>query len=99
LTQEKIEWLSWIYESPEVYWLDETNNKLHPIVIKATDVDIPNKQNAGDAGHLYIYTIEFETAYDRVIQRGGDIQYVSQSIIEPAVGGNQWWGYTKSLYE
>ena len=99
LTQEKIEWLSWIYESPEVYWLDETNNKLHPIVIKATDVNIPNKQNAGDAGHLYIYTIEFETAYDRVIQKGGDIQYVSQSIIEPGIGGNQWWGYTKSLYE
>ena len=99
LTQEKIEWLSWIYESPEVYWLDETNNKLHPIVIKATDVDIPNKQNAGDAGHLYIYTIEFQTAYDRVIQKGGDIQYVSQSIIEPGIGGNQWWGYTKSLYE
>ena len=96
LTQEKIEWLSWIYESPEVYWLDETNNKLHPIVVKATDVNIPNKQNAGDAGHLYIYTIEFETAYDRVIQRGGDIQYVSQSIIQPEIGGNQWW---KALYE
>jgi len=90
LTQEKIEWLSWIYESPEVYWLDETNNKLHPIVIKATNVDIPNKQNAGDAGHLYIYTIEFETAYDRVIQRGGDIQSVNGSIIEPGIGGNQW---------
>lgn len=86
LTQEKIEWLSWIYESPEVYWLDETNNKLHPIVIKATDVDIPNKQNAGDAGHLYIYTIEFETAYDRVIQRGGNIQYVNMV----GGGGNQW---------
>lgn len=100
LTQEKIEWLSWIYESPEVYWLDETNNKLHPIVLKATDVDIPNKQNAGDAGHLYIYTIEFETAYDRVIQRGGDIQYTGQSsIYTPGVGGNQWEGYTKSLYE
>jgi hypothetical protein len=91
LTQEKIEWLSWIYESPEVYWLDETNNKLHPIVIKATDVNIPNKENAGDAGHLYIYTIEFETAYDRVIQRGGDIQYTGQSsILKPDIGGNQW---------
>ena len=94
LTQEKIEWLSWIYESPEVYWLDETNNKLHPIVIKATDVNIPNKENAGDAGHLYIYTIEFETAYDRVIQKGGDIQYVSQSILKPDIGGNQW-GYSQ----
>ena len=99
LTQEKIEWLSWLYESPEVYWIDELNNKLHPIVVKATDVDIPNKQNAGEAGHLYIYTIEFETAYDRVIQRGGDIQYSSQtgtSVIEtPNVGGNTWpavWG-------
>ena len=91
LTQKKIEWLSWIYESPEVYWLDETNNKLHPIVIKATDVNIPNKENAGDAGHLYIYTIEFETAYDRVIQKGGDIQYTSnQTIVTPNIGGNQW---------
>lgn len=99
LTQEKIEWLSWIYESPEVYWLDEINNKLHPIVVKATDVNIPNKENAGDAGHLYIYTIEFETAYDRVIQKGGDIQYTSQAINTPGVGGNQWEGYVKSLYE
>jgi hypothetical protein len=100
LTQEKIEWLSWIYESPEVYWIDEPNNKLHPIVIKATDVDIPNKQNAGEAGHLYIYTIEFETAYDRVIQKGGDIQYVSQSVLEPAVGGNQqpWWQNLYNAY-
>jgi hypothetical protein len=99
LTQEKIEWLSWLYESPEVYWLDETNNKLHPIVVKATDVNIPNKENAGDAGHLYIYTIEFETAYDRVIQKGGDIQYTSnQSILKPDIGGNQW-GFGYSLYE
>ena len=100
LTQEKIEWLSWIYESPEVYWIDEPNNKLHPIVIKATDVDIPNKQNAGEAGHLYIYTIEFETAYDRVIQKGGDIQYVSQSVLEPAIGGNQtpWWQNMYNAY-
>ncbi len=106
LTQEKIEWLSWLYESPEVYWLDEINNKLHPIVVKATDVNIPNKENAGEAGHLYIYTIEFETAYDRVIQKGGDIQYTGQGsgggvIIKPDIGGNQWIGfsYTKSLYE
>jgi hypothetical protein len=98
LTQEKIEWLSWLYESPEVYWIDETNNKLHPIVVKATNVDIPNKQNAGDAGHLYIYTVEFETAYDRTIQRGGDIQYVAQSTNTPGVGGNQWGDYSISYY-
>lgn len=77
LTQEKIEWLSWIYESPEVYWIDETNNKLHPINLTSTDVDIPNKQNAGEAGHLYIYTIEFKTAYDRTIQKGGDVLYTA----------------------
>jgi hypothetical protein len=79
LTQEKIEWLSWIYESPEVYWIDETNNKLHPINLTSTDVDVPNKQNAGEAGHLYIYTIEFKTAYDRTIQKGGDVLYTATS--------------------
>jgi hypothetical protein len=99
LTQEKIDWLSWIYESSEVYWIDETNDKLHPITLTATDISIPNKENAGDAGHLYIYTIEFETSYDRTIQRGGDVEYTEQQINTYGVGNDPYgFGYNNQSF-
>lgn len=80
LTQSELDWIKYIYESPEVYWVDDVNNKLVPVNITETSVEEPNKLNRGEAGSLYIYTITMEMANDRVIQRGGNIKSITGGI-------------------
>jgi hypothetical protein len=69
LTQSELDWLSYIYESPEVYILKD-NGDMIPITITNTDISLPSKDNVGDMGRLYYYTIEFVYSNDRVVQRG-----------------------------
>lgn len=85
LNQSELDWIKYIYESPEVYWVDDVNNKLIPVNITETDIEEPNKLNRGDAGSLYIYTITMEMANDRVIQRGGNIKSITGGINNIAV--------------
>ena len=69
LTRDELDWISYIYESPEVYIIKE-NGQIVPITITTTNVELFNKNNVGDMGRLYYYTIEFVNSNDRVSQRG-----------------------------
>lgn len=69
LTQAELDWINYIYESPEVYIIKE-NGQMVPITITNTDIQLYNKNNVGDIGRLYYYTIEFVNANGRVVQRG-----------------------------
>ena len=69
LTQSELNWLSYIYDSTEVYILKD-NATLLPITLTNTDAQLFDKNNVGDMGRLYYYTIEFRPSNDRVIQRG-----------------------------
>jgi hypothetical protein len=71
LNQEELDWLNNIYESPEVYYIDDANSKIYPVTIMNTTVDQPNKKNRGDAGPLYIYEAELQLAHSRTTQNGG----------------------------
>lgn len=68
LTQKELDWLVYIYESPEVYLINGGN--LIPITITNTEVNLFNKANVGEMGRIYYYTITFRLSNDRVIQRG-----------------------------
>lgn len=80
LSQDELDWLSYIYESPEVYLVVQTKTdyeattsvKAIPLNITNTDVELYNKINVGDRGTLYQYTITAETANERTIQRGSN---------------------------
>jgi hypothetical protein len=80
LTQDELDWISYIYESPEVYIIDQSKNeyettasvKAIPVNITNTDVELFNKTNLGDRGSLYQYTIVAEAANARVVQRGSN---------------------------
>ena len=74
LTQEELDILSYVYESPEVYILEESTKKLTPVVVKNGTVVNEQKVNHGDNGTLYIYELEFEKATNRIIQSGGIIK-------------------------
>ena len=71
LNQGELDWLNNIYESPEVYYIDDANSKIYPVTIMNTTVDQPNKNNRGDAGPLYIYEAELQLAHSRTTQGGG----------------------------
>ena len=77
LKQEQLDWINYLYESPEVYIVDDVNNELTPVIVKDSEVVEPNKANRGSAGSLYFYQITLVKANDRVIQRGGNIRTVS----------------------
>lgn len=72
INQPYLDWLSYLYESPEVYWIDEDTSKIYPIDITNTEVELFNKINRGDTGTLYKYEVNFMLSNSRVIQRGGD---------------------------
>lgn len=82
LTQKELDWLLNIYESPDVYIVTEGRRKspsdawiepiLTPVNIRDSKVDAPNKAWRNEqTGRLYIYTIEIESAINRIVQRGG----------------------------
>ena len=80
LTQDELDWISYIYESPEVYMVLETKTeyeatatvKTVPLNITNTEVELYNKRNVNDRGTLYQYTIVAEAANERTIQRGSN---------------------------
>lgn len=72
INQPYLDWLSYLYESPEVYWIDEEWSKIYPIDITNGEVELFNKVNRGDTGTLYKYGVNFVLSNSRVIQRGGD---------------------------
>ena len=71
LNQAELDWLNYIYESPEVYYIDDASSKIYPVTIMNTTIEQPNKKNRGDAGSLYIYEAELQLAYSRTTQKGG----------------------------
>lgn len=74
LNQQQLDILSYVYESPEVYILEESTKKVTPVVVKNGTVVNEQKVNHGDNGTLYIYELEFEKATNRIIQSGGTIK-------------------------
>jgi hypothetical protein len=68
LNQKELDFLSYIYESPEVYLINDGN--LIPITLIDSEVNLFNKRNVGEMGRIYYYTITFRLSNDRVIQRG-----------------------------
>ena len=80
INQPYLDWLSYLYESPEVYWIDETTSKIYPIDITNTEVELFNKINRGDTGTLYKYEVNFMLSNSRVIQRGGDFNVNGPSV-------------------
>ena len=72
INQPYLDWLAYLYESPEVYWIDESTSKIYPIDVTNTEVELFNKINRGDTGTLYKYEVNFMLSNSRVIQRGGD---------------------------
>jgi hypothetical protein len=72
INQPYLDWISYLYESPEVYWIDEDTSKIYPIDITNTEVELFNKINRGDTGTLYKYAVNFVLSNNRVVQRGGD---------------------------
>jgi hypothetical protein len=80
LSADELNWLSYIYESPEVYIIDYSQNtyqsaptpKAIPVNIMNTDVELYNKVNISDRGSLYQYTIIAEAANERIVQRGSN---------------------------
>jgi len=73
LNQSYIDWLQYVYESPEVYIIDLENDKIYPTNCLDENVELINKTNMGDTGSLYIYELSLEMANNRVIQRGGNV--------------------------
>ena len=83
LTQEELDWLFNIYESPDVYIVVDRNPKtgvaitepyVIPVSVVAEEVVRPNKKWRGEKGSLYQYKLDLEMATERVIQRGtGDV--------------------------
>lgn len=83
LTQEEIDWLFNIYESPDVFIVVErdpkTGSKVNapyvvPVNVVAEEVIRPKKIWRGDKGSLYQYRLDLEMATSRTIQRGtGDV--------------------------
>ena len=82
LTQAELDWLANLYESPEVYLIIEgrrtspssawTEPKVVPLNVRTADVELHNKAwKNSETGRLYRYAIEFESAKNRVVQRGG----------------------------
>ena len=80
IDQPYLDWLSYLYESPEVYWIDEDTSKIYPIDITNTEVELFNKINRGDTGTLYKYEVNFTLSNSRVIQRGGDFNVNGPSV-------------------
>jgi len=73
LNQEYIDWIQYVFESPEVYIIDNETEKIYPTNCLNEDVQLYNKTNIGDTGTLYIYELTLEMANNRVIQRGGNL--------------------------
>lgn len=73
LTQLELDWLVNIYESPEVYIVEDKTATafIIPVTVIAEEVLHPNKTFRGDNGSLYQYQLVIEKANGRVIQRGG----------------------------
>jgi hypothetical protein len=87
LTQDQINWLSYIYESPEVYWIDNSTDKIYPVNLKNEEANVWKKVNFNDNGTLYTYEIDIELANDRVIQRGGNLNIKGGSTATTGSGG------------
>ena len=74
LTQSDLDWLVNIYESPEVYIVEDKTSKpfLIPVTVVAEEVIHPSKKFKDEnKGSLYQYQLVVEKANGRVIQRGG----------------------------
>jgi hypothetical protein len=90
LSGQELTWLSYIYESPEVYWIDNENDKIYPVNLTNEQADIWNKTNYDEKATLYTYEIDIELANDRVVQRGGNINGkpgAPGSVTPPDPGG------------
>jgi hypothetical protein len=80
LTQEELDWISYIYESPEVYILEVDQNiyqssptpKVIPVNVTNDGVELFNKVNVGDNGTLYNITLNVQMANERTVQRGSN---------------------------
>lgn len=72
LSQNEIDIISYVYDSPEVFIIDESDN-LIPISIINTEMVPYDKRNISDRGQLWNYQIEFVMSNKRTIQRGGVI--------------------------
>lgn len=82
LTQKELDWLTNLYESPEVYLIQEGRRTspsqawVEPVVIplniRNTEVELHNKSwKNTETGRMYRYVLEFESAKNRIVQRGG----------------------------
>lgn len=79
LSQSYIDYLQYIYESPEVYiiqtnYTNDFNTKdiIIPVNVLNEEVQLYNKVDRGDKGTLYQYSIEVQKANSREIQRGSN---------------------------
>jgi len=101
LTQDELNWMSNLLESPEVYWINNTTNslgqavdKIIPVNITDSKFDLWNKNNRnGDTGTLYIYELTFKSALNRGVQRGGTtrLPYGSTTVVNPGTTPNGPW--------
>lgn len=64
LSNDEATWLEELFTSPDVYLLDGTNEL--PIILNDTVLKIGEKENIG----LISYSINYEYAFNKVIQRG-----------------------------
>jgi len=79
LAQNYIDYLQYIYESPEVYIIQtnytndfKTKDIIIPVNVINEEVQLFNKVDLGDKNTLYQYSIEVEKANSREIQRGSN---------------------------
>jgi hypothetical protein len=103
LTQLELDWLVNIYESPEVYIVEDkgANPYIVPVTVVAEEVMSPNKTFRDESkGSLYQYQLVIEKSNKRVIQRGGSSGGAINSnsgtvgpIPGPVIGGGGWKPY------
>jgi hypothetical protein len=69
LSQDEADWLEQLFTSPDVSVIDRDNSftlRYKPVVIKSNTLVKGKKENE----KLIMYTIEYEDAYDKIIQNG-----------------------------
>ncbi len=80
LTQAEIDWILWVYESPEVYIIDRdvvtdfgTVDQVFPVSVLDSEIEVMNKMNFGDQGGLKSLTLKVRRSNPRNIQRGTNL--------------------------
>ena len=79
LDQADIDWLQYIYESPEVYIILKSHTNefgasdiITPVNVTNEEIILGNKKNRGDNGSLFQYSITMAKANRREVQRGSN---------------------------